>query len=839
MRHFSFNCYLLKLFFFATIGLLLPMCGLAASGDVTWATVETNGWVVRICVAGVSTNSAFDFGWSTNNSGASKVQLTITSPGYDTNGVPTTRSRTVYATKQLRFPYGVNGQSTTNYINDVTVSGSDAVIRCALSDYVFQSDTIQNVSVAAGWYATNNPNAAVIATNSSTIAFPKTIGKWTWPNYDRITSNSYTLRCIAFNRFGQNGSPVAAVQFWATDAHGYSVTNFVTKLSVDPAMGDAVPVCEFIANMDASSLTPGDIITNNFRAFPWIGDAHSVLDTSDGLYNSADPYYAPLFLLADQNNQYGTVSAVVDPNTGTANGIATIAPLNTSSPPAPFQSISQAAHAIQTTNAIVYGHNDVSGGIIYLHGSNAWTGTSASPSSIRGKTWLTITNYPGEVATISTKSGSGNINGLIKIAGVTVSANNAFTFSSVSNLWFDRCTFNVTNSGADLVDGPGFHWGTRCVVSNFDQGFLQQGVQNTVWALVRGTAIYGKCPASHSYCFIGNLRDATNRSSTFLGTSSASLPRSPQQLIVAFNKLLKSDYETSTFLSFYGTTNCNDGAVFCQNLIESVNTNGGDGLFLVHGDSSTSFTTNIMVFNNTIVGGKYNSAYDDLGSTPHFTSLWLEANNIIGDGNRKGDTFSGNTLDGNRNGNWPLIYGVGTVGDVWLEYSHGAPGKFLKEFAGLNSYQPPLTSLVQPPGGNSNAFYFPAFVQDRTWDGTNGFGDGDYHLTCASLVRYSMNTAFVLPFDIEGAPRNSASPPGAYSARPFGPALLPILTTNGLAVSLLTEVGVNYTLERSAGLMNPSWQPIRTLLGDGTPQILSDTLMSDTDYFYRVRVSSP
>ncbi len=827
--------------FFAVFAALLLgySHALALPGDVKWAAVETNGWVAQICVESAPTNASFNFGWGTNNSGAGKVQLVINSPGFETNGSPVFRTRSIYATKQLRFPYGINGQSITNYINDITINGTDTVIRCALSDYVFENDTIENVTIASDWYATNNPNADVAVTNNSTIAFPKTIGKWTWPNYDRITGDTYTLRCVAFNRFGQNGSPVAAVQFWATDAHGHSVTNTVSRMSVDTAMGDAVPICEFIATMDASTFTQGDIITNNFRAFPWIGDDQSVLDTSDGVWTASDPFYAPLYYLADQTNAYGTVCAVVDADNGSAAGAALTTNLDPLSPPAAFASISQAARAIENTNALIYHHADVGGGIIYLRGSNAWTGVNGSPSNQRGKTWLTVTNFPGELAAISSKSGSGNINGLIKIAGLTINANNAFTFSGVSNLWFNACTFDVTNSSRDLVDGAGFHWATRCVVSNFDQGFLHQGSQNIVWAMVRGTSILGECPGSHSYCFIGNLRDATNRVATFLGTSLSGLPRPTQQLIVAYNKLLRSDYDSSTFLSFYNDTNCLDGAVFCQNLIESVNTNKGDALITIHGDSSSCDATNIMIFNNTIIGGKYNSAYDDLGSAPHETVLWREANNVIGDGNRKSDTFGGNSLDGNRIGNWPVLYGTGIQGDAWLEYSPGAPGNFLKEFAGLNSYQPPFTSLVQPRAGISNAFFFPAFVDDQSFNETTGVGDGDYHLTAASLVRFGVKTISMLPFDIEGALRTDSDPPGAYAVATLPPALSAHWDNGVLNFSFPTQVGITYILERNGDLANGQWQTFDMAFGDGIEQSISDTNSIPGQNFFRLRLTSP
>jgi len=86
----NIRCFILALL------LLLPWRGWGAAGDILWATVEDNGWVLKLQVEGVATNGTFDFGFLTNNTGPSKVVVNVTSMGFDDAGAATTMQRTIY-----------------------------------------------------------------------------------------------------------------------------------------------------------------------------------------------------------------------------------------------------------------------------------------------------------------------------------------------------------------------------------------------------------------------------------------------------------------------------------------------------------------------------------------------------------------------------------------------------------------------------------------------------------------------------------------------------------------------------------------------------------------------
>jgi hypothetical protein len=62
-------------------------------------------------------------------------------------------------------------------------------------------------------------------------------------------------------------------------------------------------------------------------------------------------------------------------------------------------------------------------------------------------------------------------------------------------------------------------------------------------------------------------------------------------------------------------------------------------------------------------------------------------------------------------------------------------------------------------------------------------------------------------------------------------------TWNGAQFSLLVQsiAGKNYTLEFKTALTDPTWNPVRTLYGNGMPQFLVDLSANATQRYYRVR----
>src|SRR5574343_702790 len=144
-----------------------------ATGDVVGGEVLTNGWVLRLAISGYDTNGQFSFGWQTNNTGTPKLSLSVLSQGFTTNGDATTRTRTLYGTKQLRFPYGTNGQSTANYISAMTNVSGTLFIDIALTEYVYSGDSNLVGTIASGLYSNNAANASFTVTNSSLQTYPK------------------------------------------------------------------------------------------------------------------------------------------------------------------------------------------------------------------------------------------------------------------------------------------------------------------------------------------------------------------------------------------------------------------------------------------------------------------------------------------------------------------------------------------------------------------------------------------------------------------------------------------------------------------------------------------
>lgn len=730
----------------------------AATGDVKWATIDTNGWVLNVCLENVATNAAFNFGFQTNNSGPSKVILKVTSPGYDTGGAPTNIVRSLYGTRQLRLPY------PNQAIQDVTAVGSDTIIRLALSDYVFQGDTSPSCSIAAGWYANNQANSLVTVTNLSTMTYPRTIGNWTGVNWDRISGPTFPLRCVAFNRFGMNGSPVACVVFSASDSHGHSTSRTVPMPTVDPSPGDAVPVVEFIGNLDASGLTQGDVITCNFKAYPWVGDAGSVLDTSDGVHPVTTPYYHPLSLLCDKTGGYGRAIAVVAPG-GTSAGLVITNALDPNSPPAAFNTIANAANAIQKVNSARFGHNDSGGGTIYLRsGAYRFDGIP----DVAAPTWTTIAGYPTddpETCNINASTSSSRTSALAKFQNLRVNADIPFAFYNYKAWWFDHCLFDVTNSGSALID-KGMVFFTSCTISTLDQGLVQYAADPTTFALIRGNSILGPCSPWQCYTVVGNQCTFTNATNVRIKTGLSGAPFTMDETILAYNKLLGMNCNNAGCVTLWsGSENLLRGAAVVQNIFENISPQ--DVVLGIHPDSSTGNVTNVMLWSNVIVGERCNLAYNDIGTSPAWCVLWSVKNNIWDDYNIKSDTFEGTSgPQGARVGNWANAWGVGFSGNANLErIKMPGGGGFLNYFIGLNSFQPAISN-GDPPNCVPTAPEFAQWVHYSAWSGssTNGMGNGFYQMQAASPIATSWHPDWALPFDIAGGRRSPSDPAGAFAS---------------------------------------------------------------------------
>lgn len=739
--------------------LLSTWSAFGAAGDVKWATVETNGWVLKVDVDTIGTNGGFNFGFTTNTVGtnsfinlsASKVVLRLTSQGYDATGSQITNTRTIYGTKQLRQPYPYDASI------DITNNGSDAVIRLALSEFVYAADSNLTVSIAANWYSNNNAVANLSVTNLSTNLWQKCVANWTWPGASLVT-NTMRLNMVGFHSSGQQGLPLRMVTFIARDQHSHATTNIVTSMSVDWTKPDAAHFGEYIADMDISAFTSKDDVRCDFIAYPWSGDTNSVINTV--LDNYVAPWPASITNVCNNDGSYGVAYAVVDATNGVSSGVVTTN-FNSVSPPTPFATINQAESAIAASNSIWFSRSDTSGSITYLtNGSHTYMSTTG-PGSVGSlqKVWPTITRYPTSLQTnviISAASGDYFENNILKIKEVNFITDSSFVFNNEARLWFDHCYFNCGSTV--IVRDVGDFMFTDCVFSNFNQGFTPIGTVGTM-SLFRGNVVDNFAANTVARTVVGNIKTNSNTSggsAFYADTISSGLPY--DFTIIYNNSILGYSNASPQLLQAWYGPSLTNGAAIVQNTFEEnlYPSGGGSPMIGVAADGSTSAQVmNLIYWNNTHISGRQNFGYQDNNSAFLDRKFWSVKNNNWDGVAIKTDTFNGTGgPNGNRTGNWPLVYGVGWSGNVPV--GMGAQSNFPQEFSGLNSTV--SDSLVV-----TNWYHYTLFAGYNRTTTTSGTGNGNYRLLSESPVFFPP-CDWVIPFDLEGNYRSNIDPPGAYAA---------------------------------------------------------------------------
>lgn len=767
----------------------------AALGDITNVRITKDGWYAEVDIDGFKTGGTADYGMSEdtnpatidNNPDAAKMVFTVTSQGYDTNGNLGTITRTVYGTKTLRKPYP--NQNTL----DESVAAGKLTLKVALSEYVYDDDknggagtsgTDVTVSIAPNWYrdsgagGSNTYSSAIsnlTVTNNSTIHYPKVIGRWAWPSYEQITGGQFLVEATAFHKFAQYGKPIAAIAFAANDQSGNTVYATTTDMTISARGGDQNPVLVYAANLSTSNLTQGHVIDVNFRAYPWVGDESSILDsrvTADG-FAQPDERLGPLAFLNDKNGTYGGAFAVVSRSGSDSTGKVYASQSAAESANKPYLTIGAAAAAIKAFNTTTYSRSNAGGGTILLtEGNHPYPGTT--PSADLGtsmSTWLTI-KPASTAAQANTKISSGSTNAIkglrIKLEGLTLSPSvpsgggiSGRTAGDV--LWLHNNIINATTTV------PFFAWrlgyATDNTITSLPNGLIANngGTRGPI-ALVRGN---NSTPTikSHFYAVLGNK----NITGGFF-TESLSNPAGhamSSNALFAFNTV--NNLGTSVI---YANNSTSTGIAIVQNVYERVAGDVNGIMELSSGGGIGATTTNILSWHNTFAGERHQWAYNSVGTASYPKLNWGSKYNIFTEQGIKTDTFdavSGNPVpNGNRVGNWSLRYGVGNVGNK------SRVSSFQGEFKGLYSQW-----------GASTPYLDVGFKADRSKNTGTNTGNGDYSLVTTSnaidVATTSLSAYYqVLPYDLLGNPRYGSADAGAYEYQPeftSGVDTLPLNTT--------------------------------------------------------------
>jgi hypothetical protein len=104
-----------------------------------------------------------------------------------------------------------------------------------MNRFVYSNDTV-TLSVSNAFYAQGgtNSNATVdlAVTNNSTAGYPKVIGNWTMPAWNRLTNTTLVLSAVGFHQSGRNRRPIRCIKFIISDESANIITNTVTTESV-------------------------------------------------------------------------------------------------------------------------------------------------------------------------------------------------------------------------------------------------------------------------------------------------------------------------------------------------------------------------------------------------------------------------------------------------------------------------------------------------------------------------------------------------------------------------------------------------------------------------------
>jgi hypothetical protein len=731
-----------------------------AIGDIKSCSIESTGWYADIEVEGLSTGGTYNFGYGTDlNPDDANVVFTLISETFNSVGTPTTKSRTIYGTKAKRKAY------PDQAVMDETVDGSDVIIRVALSEWIYPNDTSITVDIAGGFYTqggtSNSAANDLVVTNNSTQGYFPTIANWSIPLHGRRmgfneltgennTSGNFEVRLIAYHRDGK----VPCIKVTATGVSSAHVeTIYLTSESISQSTyNDALPIAEFIGLIPIAGFTQGENVTLNFIAYPNVGDATTVMDSSATGKSMPTSWPCPQIVICDKSHTYGTAVAVVDSVSGNdeTGAVTSLELFNPSSPPNSFLTIGGAALAIRTYNNANYSRNEYGGGIIYLKAGNyAFLGGAAITAAV-STTYIQITPFPGverSNVVFNSQSGSRNIGTYLMLNNVTInttallSNNTGYTYTLI---WFHKLDFISTGS-THYYAPSGIQYFTANKISFLTQGVIPYTSGEHTYSFVRGNTIDTIQKYCAAHVAIGNLQTSGNLSFQDYHGGVGAL----QGCIINYNKMTVTvDFNPSVYLQIDSAGNNAIGQVIMNNSLEKP-VLGSIGLLWVCADGTGQYNIdNVIMEGNTVSGQKSNIAYNDTTlndvTPPAYRRGWSVKNNFIEALNIVTDVHThGGLANGYRIGNHSLVHGCGLSGNYHRDKIFLTPGT--PEFIGLNS----IFSDADPK-----------FVDDQSSGGSGG-GDGDYNLQADSpligKVLYQK-----LTYDLDGENREINGAIGSY-----------------------------------------------------------------------------
>lgn len=704
--------------------------------DVKNAQILSNGWQLQVTYDTMSAGGTHDLNLGTNNDPTNaNIELSVTSQGYNTSGALGTIARTIYGTEDVvtdclrkAYPNQTDPQET--------VSGSDLIVVYPLSEPIYNDDTSITVDFTAATYndGTYDSNVAssLAVTNNSALDYTKVIGNWAMAQR-YVFTDDFDLEFCAFHGHAKSSSEVACVKFTITDEHTNSVTYTVTAMTIS-SQDDYNSVIAYIQTVNVSTLTSGDKLTCTAIAYPWVGDADSILDTSDAVFSFPTPKYTDLQVTLYKSNEYG--HCVVDATSGSdATGAVYSSQsgaesAHTGDATTAYQTIAASLTGLQSYHNSNFSRNHCGGGWIYCtedtHTLNSQNGGACTE-------YVTIT----KLSTASRDNVYVNPAAVLaRLADYTlfknIRVNTAYYWYCVGGevFGYEGCEVNFTGS----ITATTFPYATSIRNTGTFAKYYRPAGTNGIWAIVRGCD-HATPHNSKGWVSVGNHNVYVVERATGSGIVDQ------DGGMYAFNTVNATDNEI--LVSIVTIDSLSHGYAIVQNELERYADAGGPIATIGQGANDAT-ANNIILQYNTFAGERNNLAYNDsTATTPYYHLRWFQQNNIYSNYNHKDDVFE---TDGTCTGGWYVGYMAGAISNHFRTTEND---DWIGDFIGLWSTRGTTATPIEP-----------GYVDDKSADGDDA-GGGDYHLTESSPVR-EMSKVVQLPYDLDGETRYINGAIGAY-----------------------------------------------------------------------------
>jgi len=641
---------------------------------------------------------------------------------------------------------------TNDELADVT---PNLTVRVALSTRVRSTDTVTITApsgfiVNAGGSSQNSTTTTAVAvTNSSTQTHPAAFGQWAQRPYERWQSNP-TLAVSARHIYG-----VSAVDIILTDTNSNTVTTAAT-LQTRLRSATGLYATEWAATCDLSTLTQGSVITARYVIYPNIGDSAATFDSTNQPTNDNNltlgicnfPYW-------NDKNASADVYAVVNFSTGVdASGVSssTLATANAS----PYLTIGKAL-SVGTAN------------IIYIRsGTGGVLGSTVTAPSSLGY-WRQIKVYPGDgTVTLQIAAVSVYNTPHLSYEGVTIQLNaNTSTWfdgvTSVRYISFLNCMMDANGKTSNgVVSSFGYRSACAYLFGNTFTDGSKFGLANNLVIRVAHWFDGNLIPcvaATHPatvYRFVGNSTTNFGVQTSKEGATTAPLS---DPLFIESNKLLGITSGATAGINAYTQPhNTVYGISFVNNVVET--SSGTQISVKMFGDGNTTTAQQIVFWHNTVTGQRLNLCYNEtttvsyLKNNVSFMFNALAGGTTAGGVNIKTDNFG--TPNGNRVGNWAILYGVDCMANAEVN-SIG----FNQAYTGFG-----CTGIMDNTGQASSSFGIcrMSFAADNSVVGS-GTGLGDYRPQAGTALRGRVPASYEMPgWDLRGNPysQNGNGTMGAY-----------------------------------------------------------------------------